>query len=401
MAPPRSTSVQIFAPKCFLLLLGAGVLVLNLFVILMAWVSLQKALRTHRDQAAATAQNLARVLDDSVGGTFGKADLALQAVRDEAERALADPARAGAALDAFIGRQQARVPEVKALRVTNAEGVVVRGLGAGMATPVDLSDRAHFLRLRNNPSAGLVISKPLVGRLTGTWVIVLARRIERPDHSFAGMAHAVIELDQFSRTFSALDVGPRGSVALRGLDLELIARHPEPVSAGTAIGQSVVSPELEAFVRSGRGAGTYRALTPFDRIRRTFAIRRVEGQPFYVVVGLADQDVLAEWRQDMAQEVLEVVLFTCLTLAASWLLHRIWVRQQAAHARLEALLAEVKTLGGMLPICSHCKKIRDDKGYWNQLEAYLNEHTDAEFTHGICPDCAKEVFPNSGKGRSA
>jgi len=393
MASPQPHAVQIFAPKRFLLLLGAGVLVLNLFVILMAWVTLRKGLRTHRDQAVATAQNLARVLDDAVGETFSKADLAVQAVKDEAERALAEPARGGAALDAFIRRQQERVPELEALRVTNAQGLVVHGLGAGMSSTVDLSDRAHFIRLRTDSAAGLVISKPLVGRVTGTWVIVLARRIERPDHSFAGMAHAVIALEQFGKSFSALDVGPHGSVALRDLDLELIARHPEPVSAGTAIGQKIVSPEFEAFARSGHGAGTYGALTPFDHIRRTFAIRRVARQPFYVLVGLADQDFLAGWRKDVAQEVMEVLLFTCLTLAASWLLHRAWVRQQAAHAHLEALLAEVKTLGGMLPICSHCKKIRDDRGYWNQLEAYLNEHTDAEFTHGICPDCAREVFP--------
>ena len=88
-------------------------------------------------------------------------------------------------------------------------------------------------------------------------------------------------------------------------------------------------------------------------------------------------------------------LFTCLTLVTAWLTYRSWLRQQATQENLEQLLAEVKTLGGMLPICSHCKKIRDDKGYWNQIEAYLNEHTDAEFTHGICPDCAKEVFPRS------
>ena len=77
---------------------------------------------------------------------------------------------------------------------------------------------------------------------------------------------------------------------------------------------------------------------------------------------------------------------------ASWLVRRAWLRQQVAHEHLEGLLAEVKTLGGMLPICSHCKKIRDDKGYWNQIEAYLNEHTEAEFTHGICPDCAAFVL---------
>jgi hypothetical protein len=98
--------------------------------------------------------------------------------------------------------------------------------------------------------------------------------------------------------------------------------------------------------------------------------------------------------------MMEVALFTCLTLGASWLIYRAWVRQRAAHEKLGKLLAEVKTLSGMMPICSHCKKVRDDKGYWNQIEAYLNEHIDAEFTHGICPDCAKDVFPRSSEKHS-
>ena len=54
--------------------------------------------------------------------------------------------------------------------------------------------------------------------------------------------------------------------------------------------------------------------------------------------------------------------------------------------------AKIKTLSGMLPICARCKKIRDDKGYWNQIEKYIREHTDAEFTHGICPECAMELY---------
>jgi hypothetical protein len=397
MEPSQDAPIQTFAPKRFLLRLQAGVLILNLFVILMAGISVYKGLRNRRDLAVATAQNLSLVLDRYVAETFSKADLAVLAVKEEVERVGMESARARPDLDAFIRRQHGRAPELLALRTTNAEGVVDHGSGVGSNASVNLSDREHFIRLRDVPEAGLVVSRPLMGRLTGTWVIILARRIERPDHSFAGMAHAVVPLDQFTRAFSALDVGPHGSVALRDLDLGLIARHPEPVSAGTAIGQKLVSPEFMAFARSGRSAGTYRAVTPFDHIQRTFAIRRVAGQPFYILVGLADRDYLAEWRRDVAQEVLEVLLFTCLTLFASWMVHRAWVRQQAVHAHLEALLAEVKTLGGMLPICSHCKKIRDDKGYWNQIEAYLNEHTDAEFTHGICPDCAKEVFPRSGK----
>jgi hypothetical protein len=55
------------------------------------------------------------------------------------------------------------------------------------------------------------------------------------------------------------------------------------------------------------------------------------------------------------------------------------------------LVSEIKSLGGLVPICSHCKKIRDDRGYWNQLEAYLEAHSDAAFTHGICADCQEEL----------
>jgi methyl-accepting chemotaxis protein len=62
-------------------------------------------------------------------------------------------------------------------------------------------------------------------------------------------------------------------------------------------------------------------------------------------------------------------------------------------AELKTALAEVKTLSGLLPICCSCKKIRDDQGYWNQIETYLQAATDAEFSHGICPDCAKKLYP--------
>ncbi len=61
---------------------------------------------------------------------------------------------------------------------------------------------------------------------------------------------------------------------------------------------------------------------------------------------------------------------------------------------LQKALSEVKTLRGFLPICSYCKKIRDDKGYWSQIESYIHKHSDAEFSHGICPECAKKYFPD-------
>ncbi len=59
---------------------------------------------------------------------------------------------------------------------------------------------------------------------------------------------------------------------------------------------------------------------------------------------------------------------------------------------LQNALAEINTLRGILPICSSCKKIRDDKGYWNQIETYIHKHSLAQFSHGICPDCAKKLY---------
>ena len=59
--------------------------------------------------------------------------------------------------------------------------------------------------------------------------------------------------------------------------------------------------------------------------------------------------------------------------------------------QLQDALANIKTMRGLLPICAWCKKIRDDHGYWNQLEAYIGAHSDAEFSHGLCPECAQKL----------
>lgn len=61
---------------------------------------------------------------------------------------------------------------------------------------------------------------------------------------------------------------------------------------------------------------------------------------------------------------------------------------------LEDALAEIKTLRGILPICSHCKQIRDDQGYWHKIESYIQSHSEAAFSHGVCPDCIEKYYPD-------
>jgi methyl-accepting chemotaxis protein len=68
-------------------------------------------------------------------------------------------------------------------------------------------------------------------------------------------------------------------------------------------------------------------------------------------------------------------------------------REKLIH-EIQDALAQIKKLSGLLPICASCKKIRDDEGYWNQVEVYIRDHSEAEFTHSICPDCMKKLYPD-------
>lgn len=69
-------------------------------------------------------------------------------------------------------------------------------------------------------------------------------------------------------------------------------------------------------------------------------------------------------------------------------------RESALIEQLQQALVQVKKLSGLIPICAHCKKIRDDAGYWQKVESYIQQHSEAKFTHGLCPDCTRIYFPD-------
>lgn len=75
------------------------------------------------------------------------------------------------------------------------------------------------------------------------------------------------------------------------------------------------------------------------------------------------------------------------------------MERETVITQLQSALKEIKTLRGFLPICAQCKKIRDDDGYWKQLESYISAHSDAKFSHGICPECAKTLYPDTKLGK--
>jgi len=77
-------------------------------------------------------------------------------------------------------------------------------------------------------------------------------------------------------------------------------------------------------------------------------------------------------------------------------MRRLYKRLEDKNVQLQKALDENKILQGIIPICANCKKIRDDKGFWKQVEAYISEHSVAQFSHGICPGCVQKLYPELG-----
>jgi hypothetical protein len=108
-----------------------------------------------------------------------------------------------------------------------------------------------------------------------------------------------------------------------------------------------------------------------------------DGQCVSVLVGGAKLDHSRDQRVAFALNITE--------------LKRTQSEREALIVQLQAALSKVKLLSGLVPICANCKKIRDNKGTWNYLETYIQKHSEAEFTHSICPECIEKLYPELGK----
>jgi hypothetical protein len=131
-----------------------------------------------------------------------------------------------------------------------------------------------------------------------------------------------------------------------------------------------------------------------DEVKKTGVIEAV------YKLALADGRIL--WLKDQAEIAMYPEDRTSLSQGC---LTEVSKEMEAAEERerlvlaLQEALANVKQLSGLLPICASCKKIRDDQGYWNQIEEYIRKHSEADFTHGFCPACLEKLYPELAGGR--
>ena len=356
--PPRQSR----GPATLMRSAAAGVVAVIVLIVALTGMSIYESrLRAH-ERVAVTTHNLALLLEQTIDGIIDKTDLSLRAAQLMTDGQLAAGGIDAKSLNAFLTHQQSLMPELDALRVTDAGGGIQYGLGVADRAGVSIGDREYFARLRDDKDAGLVIDGPLTSRLTRKTVMIFARRVNRADGSFAGIVYAVIPTDHFARLFSTMDLGAHGAVSLRTDTLSLIARYPE-AQKSAAPGSTNVSRRLAEVVRANPRAGSYVAVTALDNIERLNAYRKISSYPLYVIVGIGTEDNVAAWRNEALKIAALALIVILVILTASTLMYRSWQIQLQAR---DALARASNRNQQFLRNASDGVHILDDRG--NLLE---------------------------------
>lgn len=322
-------------------LIWLGTLIANLIIISLATVVVLESRKNALAEAQRLTDNYAEILESNISGFVSKIDIALLNVIDE----VADQERQGGVnvhkLQSFIVRQNAHIPESLGIRISSADGQIRYATSTMPVTPVNIADRPYFIELRDQPTAGLVISPPLMGRAVLRPVIVLARRISKADGSFAGVAHVSVPADYFIRSFARLDLGSQGNSGL-WTRTNLIARYSKDDPAGANTGSSTPSAQLRQLLDSQKIEATYQAVSGVDGISRIYRFHKVEPYSLFLVVGLADADYLADWQHHSQRIGGLLLLFFLATGVFARLVHVSWQRRELAQLQLNDLNAALR-----------------------------------------------------------
>ena len=300
-----------------------GIVACNLFVWLLAGYFLNQGRLQYEHEAEIVSQNIATAIDQTLSNSIEKVDLTLRAVANHLQRQPAGESPKSERTDSLLAAYKGWVPDIENLRVTDAAGIVIHGNLPNRQAAVSYAGRDYFPFLRDHADGGLQISAPLRGLISQKWVIVFVRRYNLPDGQFGGVVTASIPLRYFNDLLSRYELGPRGGITLRSVNLAQIARYPESSSGPVSeIGNTVVSPELRKLVRSGVSHATYHTRTPIDHTERMLTFHRLSIAPMIATVGLASEDYLTQWRKDVLVTFLLVGVFLVFSLASSAFLLR-------------------------------------------------------------------------------
>jgi len=315
-------------------------------IILMLVLSLYNVYQDVDQNTRIEVENITLVLEQHALATVEKVDLLLLEVQrnvtpgDMQTANNTNPLRKQK-LHSLLKSQVESEPEIAELQIVNANGnYVYSSLDLLPLSNINIADRDYFQRQKSEAKAGLVISPPLVSRSTGNWTIVLSRRLNYGDGSFAGVAISVLDLNYFPKFYRTLNLGPKSMLGLYDNQLRMAARFP---SKENGMGKIVDLP-AKAYLDKGIRHAVIHSKSGVDGIERLHGFRQVGDLPLIVFAGIADDDYLAEWRNYSIKLIALVALFVLVGAVAVNFIYQGEKRRSSVLNALQALNRDFLTL---------------------------------------------------------
>jgi len=317
-------------------ILHGGVIASILLVVAAALVALFHTYRQAESQAAVATQNLATSIEQTFEGRLDEIDIALSTCADEIGRQYLAGNPDERSITRFLLRQQDRLNISIAVWGTNPGGDII--YGSDLRTPpISIADRDYFIRLRDDANAGLVMSAPTIGRVVPKWVWHFARRVNKPDGSFGGVVLGSLYVDQIESMLSKINIGPGGSISLRGADMGLIARYRFDGPNTIPVGDRRLSKPFSESHKANPEEGTFvSGATSIDGVNRTISYRHSAKYGFTVNVGIARQVTLTNWYRQAGTIFVLVAAFIVGAVVFQRTISRAWRQQEQDVKALDA-----------------------------------------------------------------
>ena len=327
-----------------------GVIVINAIMILVAFQSLSFSRERSIELAQSTTENLTSLLRENIADEARRIDLALLNIVDAVEHDRAEKQFSNEAIERVLKTSLDRHPDVDAFRLSNEQGDVLWGKGVNRTSPASYADRDFFLLHRRQPGQEMVITEPLMGRVSKIWVMAFTRSYRKADGSFGGVVSAAVPVSHFANLLSSLKIGDHGSAVIRYIDSGLIARFPPLEGARGDPGDKMTSNEFKVLHDSGEESGRYHTFNAADGRERTYAFSRVNRWPFVLTVGLAPDDYLDAWRHEVFKTCLLLGTFIVLSVISVCFIGRFLRQRDRDTAALRATESRFRAIIEASPI---------------------------------------------------
>lgn len=266
----------------------SGVLVGLLVLLLTSFILWQES-QSRVKAAEVFSQNTTLMLSNHIAGIFKEADIVLQAVEERYQNKQARNTFDPESFRQFLKKAQSWTTGFSNLGFIDAKGIY--RYRADFVQPINLSDRAYFTRLKDRPDASggspMVFDGPIFTKVAQRWALVMARRVEHVDGTFAGVVFLHWDMDRLEKLLESIDAGDDGLIVLRTTELAQVSRYPQISEEDGSPGNRKVSKELVELTKKFPQAATYFATSLLDHKSRVISYKKVDEYPFYIISGQA------------------------------------------------------------------------------------------------------------------